>query len=348
MRTIFTRLAAVAILLLAMELSHAQDIHFSQFYASPLTLNPAMTGNIAGGYRAAVNYRNQWSSIPAPYSTIAGSFDISVLQCQLGIDHVGLGLAFYNDRAGDGNLNELTGLFSVAYHKGFDPEKRYVLALGGQAGFTQKSVDFNKLIFGNQINDEFQADPTLPNGEPIANTSFSYLDFRGGGLFTAAVNDQVNFYLGGAYNHFTKPTEQFLDNNGTVPVNKLDTRLVVHGGGSFFLNEQFSISPSILFMQQTGSQEINAGAALGYHFGGDRYSGPGAGVYLGGWYRVQDAVILVVGADYQNFRLGLSYDINVSDLKVASSSQGGFELALNYVGRLPECQKKMKLYCPRF
>jgi len=95
----------------------AQDIHFSQFYASPLTLNPAMTGNLNGSYRLTAIYRNQYASIPAPYNTFAVSGDMSVLRGMLKGDHAGIGIVAYNDVAGDGNLSNTSVLLSAAYHK---------------------------------------------------------------------------------------------------------------------------------------------------------------------------------------------------------------------------------------
>src|SRR5579863_2409265 len=89
--------------------SNAQDIHFSQYYASPLSLNPALTGNVNGVFRASFNYRNQWFNIPtlnsiAPYQTYQASFDMPLLRDRLGNDGFGVGAMFYNDKAGDGAL----------------------------------------------------------------------------------------------------------------------------------------------------------------------------------------------------------------------------------------------------
>ncbi len=355
MKTI-TRLLVVALVLLStFQLAKAQDIHFSQFYASPLTLNPAMTGNVAEHYRFAVTYRNQWASIPAPYSTVAASIDASVLGCQLGMDHVGVGLAFFNDKSGDGGLNDLSILGSLAYHKGLDQERRYVLSAGGQFAFKQKSVNLQDLIFEEQISDDLTIDPSAPNMEPVQASSFNYFDFRVGGLFTASPTDRINMYVGGAYYHLSKPGESFLVQD-VIPAddNLLDPRMVFHAGGSFFLTENFSLSPSALYMSQTASSELVVGTAFGLHFDqGNRYSrtkssSGGSGIYLGGWYRVGDAIVFLLGVDYQSFKFGFSYDVNVSGLKEATLNQGAVELSLSFTGRLAECQKDLPLYCPRF
>lgn len=350
----FTRISMGLLLTLSLGNVYAQDIHFSQFYSSPLTLNPAMTGNIAEHYRANFTYRNQWASIPAPYSTVAASFDVSLLGCQLGTDHIGVGIALVNDRAGDGALNDLTAMLSAAYHKALDQDRRYILSLGAQMAFTQKSLNIARLYFQSQIDEGYVFNSGLANLEPFQNNSFNYLDFRAGGMFTAAVNETVNLYAGAAYFHLSKPEETFLVDGVNQAADKLlDPRIVFHGGGSFFLGEKFSLSPSLLFMSQTGARDLVFGTAFGYHFdqGGRRYkrnSSDNSAIYLGGWYRLDDAIIFNIGIDYQAFKFGFSYDVNVSDLRAASLGQGALELTLSYSGIMSECKRRTPTYCPRF
>jgi len=333
------------------QLVNAQDIHFSQFYSQPLLLNPAMTGNVSESYRFALTYRNQWSSIPAPYNTIAASFDASLLGCQLGNDHVGVGASFFNDRSGDGVLQDNSVMLSVAYHKGLDAERRFMLTAGIQGGYKHKSINVENLLFSEQINESLEFDPTLSNGENFASNSFGYFDMRAGGMLTAAPSPNINFYMGGAYYHFTEPQETFL--NESAEKNLLDARLVFHAGGTFFLGDAVSLSPSAIYQSQTASQEILIGTAFGVHFGREynryrRKASSGSGLYLGGWYRLDDAIIFMVGVDFQNFRFGFSYDINVSPLNEASQYQGGVELAINLTGQLTECKRQSPTYCPRF
>ncbi|MEZ4888475.1 MAG: PorP/SprF family type IX secretion system membrane protein [Chitinophagales bacterium] len=339
-----TKLFVAMILLAATQIGFAQDIHLSQFYSQPLMVNPAMTGNLNGSYRAGLTYRNQWASIPAPYETFVLGFDMSLLSCQLGGDHVGAGVVLYRDQSGDGVLTETSALASLAYHKALDQEAQYVLSLGGQFGYTQKSVDFTRLTFDSQIED-YQINSALPNNESIDNDQFSYMDLRLGGLFTASVNETVSLYAGGAYNHATKPVETFLTAEGEK--NQLSPRLVLHGGGSIFVNDQFSISPSVMYMSQASNTLTILGAAFGYHFDSGRYD-TGSALYLGGWYRANDAIVMLLGIDFSSFKFGFSYDINVSDLERASNGQGAAELSLTYSGKTADCKPNRKIYCPRF
>ncbi len=350
----FTRLLLVVALLATVRTIQAQDIHFSQFYSQPLLLNPAMTGNLSEHYRVALTYRNQWASIPAPYSTVAAAIDASLLGCQLGSDHVGVGFAFYNDRSGDGILNDLSAMLSAAYHKGLTSDRRYMLSAGLQAAIKQKSINIQNLFFENQINSNLVFDGTLPNGEPFQSNRFSYFDLAGGAVLSGSPTDRANFYVGGAYYHFTKPKETFLvEEVLNVEPNLLDGRMVFHGGGSFMLGDQFSISPSALYMNQSASQEIVFGTAFGMNFTqGSRYrrtnSEDNTSLYIGSWYRWEDAIIFMMGVDFKGFRFGFSYDINISPLKQASNSQGGIELALSFAGRMAECKRRAPVYCPRF
>src|SRR5579871_6216536 len=100
---IFTRKILFALILVS-SIARAQDPHFSQFYLSPLTLNPALAGDIDETYRAGAIYRNQYGSVTVPYVTPSASFDMNVFKGSESHDYLGLGLLILNDRSGDGNL----------------------------------------------------------------------------------------------------------------------------------------------------------------------------------------------------------------------------------------------------
>jgi type IX secretion system PorP/SprF family membrane protein len=336
--------AAFIITLIAFN-SFAQDIHFSQYYASALTLNPALTANINGAFRASFNYRNQWFTIPvlnsvAPYQTYQASVDAPILREKLGNDGFGFGGSFYADRAGDGALTTYSGMVSVAYHKAVDRYGRGRVSLGIQAGVVSKQIRINDLIFETQL-DNFGWNPALNNGESFNNKSILYPDVNVGAMWTHAPKDMWRYYVGFSMNHLSRPKESFLGDER----NRLNYRFNVQAGMEIFLDDyyDFSISPTFLFMLQSNAQQYNFGLGLNYWVNDD------VAVFGGGFYRVKDAVIFNAGVEVYNARIGLSYDVNHSGLKTASRAQGAVEVSLVYTFKKERPTSiQYEKYCPNF
>ena len=320
-------------------ISFAQDIHYSQFYASPLTLNPALTGINECNYRAAAMYRNQWHSITTPYQTPSISFDINnVLQRLIKKGTFSLGGLLLDDKAGTGNLQNLSIMGSLAYQRPLNASRKLNGSIGLQVGYVQKKLDFTKLTWEDQFNGQ-TFDPTI-NPQENFKDKFSYVDLNAGLYFSFAASKNIDIFLGGAGFHIIPPKEKFLSGG---PDNKLAMRIVGHGGLRLGLTEKLDLIPQLLFMTQASAREINAGASVAYKLTTD------VKLFAGGYYRVQDAVIAMVGIDYKRIRLGLSYDVNTSSLKEASNSNGGFEISLSYTGCLGGfILDKPIFFCPRY
>lgn len=341
MRKIYSAFLALAISATAL----AQDIHFSQYYASPLTLNPALTGNINGVFRLAANYRNQWFTIPtlglvAPYQTYQFSGDVSLLRDRLGNDGFGVGGMFYCDRAGDGALTTFNGMVSLAYHKAVDRYGRGRISLGLQAGVVSKQIKMQNLVFETQL-DGYGWNTQLSNGETYSGKSILYPDVNIGALWAHAPKDNFRYYLGFAMNHLSKPRESFLGDER----NKINYLYKVNAGMEIFLNHDFSFSmtPTFLFMLQSNAQQYNVGLGLNYWVNDD------IAIFGGGWYRIKDAVILNLGAEFYNCRVGISYDVNHSSLRTASKAQGGIELSAIYIFKKEKPGPiQYEKYCPTF
>lgn len=323
----------------------AQDIHFSQYYASPLTLNPAMTANINGMFRANFNYRTQWFTVPtqnaiSPYQTIHAAFDMPILRNRLEHDAFGFGVSFYNDRAGDGALTTNSVLASIAYHKAVDRYGKARIGLGIQAGMAMKQVNLNKLLFEEQY-DELGLNPAYFNGESNFNSKpIIYPDVNIGVLWQHTPSSTFRYYAGYAINHIAKPKESFLADGG----NRLGFRHVAHGGAEIFLgNGYFSLAPTFLFMLQKQAQQYNIGLGLNYRINDN------LDIFGGGMYRIKDAVILNIGTEFYGCRVGLSYDINHSDLRNATRAQGALEISAIYIFKKErESDIQYEKYCPNF
>lgn len=317
----------------------AQDIHFSQFNAAPLALNPALTGNYACDWRVGANYRNQWSSIPAKYETFSVFADMPLIKGIRGTDNLAAGLFLYNDVSGDGNLSNLSILGSVAYHLGL-AENQY-LSGGLQFGFSQKKLDWNNLLFGNQF-DGTNFNTAIPNFEPYQGENINNFDINFGLVYKGRFSESFAMEAGVAMSHLTSPTETFLDDQG----NDLGSRIAAHGKFTINLDDNLALIPAVLYQSQSGASELVFGAEIGYFMRNPNFP---ATIYGGAYLRNQDAIIPTIGMDYKNFKFGFSYDVNTSGLDVASNGNGGFEVSLIYTGCiLPVLPENYILPCPRY
>jgi type IX secretion system PorP/SprF family membrane protein len=328
----------------SLQLAKAQDPHYSQFYYSPFIVNPALTGNIEGNWRVGLNYKNQWGSISAPsvYSTPSVWGDVRLYNGRFTGNSFGIGGIVLADRAGDGNLTTTSAMLSAAYHQALDNSGNFHLSAGGNLGWCQKSIDLARLDFYDEFTGTgFQEG--FASADPIFNSAFSYFDVGGGIAFSGLLTDYSRINLGASLHHVSKPTESFYVVERS---NQLGIRYAVHGTATIGVKNKMYIFPSALYQLQTSAQELVAGVNFGYNFSVSRYR-VGTIVYAGSAIRANDAVIPTIGMMTQGLKVGLSYDVNISDLQAASSGQGGFEVAVVYTGGTPP-KKGKRNYCPRF
>lgn len=335
----------------------AQDIHFSQYGMSPLTLNPALTGVIGCEMRATANYRNQWASIlrSNAFTTYTASFDGRLPVGRY--DYVGLGGMFTGDRVGSAAFSTYQGALSISYLKrlgGYRSNESYLVA-GAQIGVTQRDLNTSALIYGSQWDGRTSnIDPNNPtdpiNGNPSFNPNFIYMDMNAGLFYFTALDRQgkSNFYIGLAFHHLNTPNIAF-NRRDEIP---MYSKFSAHAGGEFMLNDRFGITPSVLFMKQGPSFMTVLGTYFKFKLGTGKSLKQA--FYLGGFSRLSnhfqdaltnDAAVIAAKFDTGPFAFGLSYDLNLSQLKTATSGNGSFELALQY----KLCKnKKRKMSCPEF
>lgn len=320
----------------------AQDIHFSQFYNSPLTLNPALTGKMNGAYRVGAIYRNQWfqsSPTGTPFVTYSGSFDAPI---RFKNDALGLGLVAYQDNAGEDALKTLNIMGSVAYHKALGKSGKHSLSLGTQLGYLQKKLDDGAIITENQHQGTIY-NPNLPTGENL-DGSKGLFDMNIGLMWNSMVGKRSAIYAGGSMFHVLAPQNNFVQN---VQFN-MPRRFVANGGADIGLSEKFSLLPSLIFQYQDKAKELNAGLAMAYAFN-QTFTW-----YLGGFYRFPEtAPIAYTAFEFKGFRLGVSYDVPLSDVKelrpINGSRPGSIEVSLLFVGKPKELPNPSSLlFCPRF
>lgn len=341
-------LPCLAASLLAFSAAQAQDIHQTQYFSSPLTLNPALTGLVRGDVRISANYRQQWGSVSShPYTTGIVSFDMATLKGKLPEgDAVGIGVLGYYDKAGVGSLQNINVGLSVAYHKAFGSTKQHTISLGVQGVLVQKSVDFNSLKF----EDQFDASTGMainPTGEIFPNKDLNYPDFNAGLMYSGRVSQHATAYIGGSVYHLTEPSETFLSQNFNI-----HRRYAAYLGGSFDLNQNMELYASGLYQSQASATEVMLGAAAGFILnpGHDPEYQNNTVLYLGGWYRYGDGVCPYVGFEFTKMTLGVTYDVNTSSFSPATNGQGAMEISLIFNGKINKHigEPTYNFSCPKF
>jgi len=325
---------------LAVGVLQAQDIHFSQYNAAPLALNPALTGVNACDWRVGGTYRNQWNSVTTPYTTYEVFFDMPIVKDIGGAHKLAAGALLYNDVSGDGKLTNLSAMGNVSFVLGLGGREDHNLSIGLQGGLMHKSLDFASLTWGNQWDgDEF--DQTINPNENFGD-AMNKFNLAGGLAYHNKISESFNITGGFAAFNIISPKESFLGDEE----NKLGMRLAGHLKAGFTIDGKFGIIPTVLYQTQSGAKEIVVGSDFGYFLNNPSFP---ATFFLGGHYRLDDAIIASVGMDYKNFRGGISYDINTSTLKDASGGKGGLEISLIYTGCiLPVIPKTYVMPCPRY
>jgi len=345
----FTKLFILAVGLMMATSVVGQDIHFSQFYMSPLNLNPAMTGVNNCKTRMVANYRNQWASAIGSnaYNTYSVSYDQKM---PIGReDYFGVGGSLWGDVAGESRFGTTQARLSASYSKkmaGYRKKASY-LVIGADAALTQRSIDDTDLRWPSQIDPDSGFDPLLASGENLTDFDFIYPDISAGLLWFSVIDEKTNWYLGAALHHLNQPNVSFYDS----PVS-LYSRVTLHGGAQFPISERMTLLPFAIYMSQGPHRQLNAGASVRFAMGPSRLTRQSW--QLGTYYRVgnkvegglhSDAVILSSRFNYDQFSIGLSYDLNISDLSAAGSANGAFEFSLKYEICGPESRG---VYCPRF
>ncbi|RYE20148.1 MAG: type IX secretion system membrane protein PorP/SprF [Sphingobacteriales bacterium] len=340
------RVAMTAALALTMQAAQAQDIHFTQFTASPLIVNPAFTGNFSGQFRASGVYRDQWNSVTNGFRTYAVSVDAPIINDLSHDDYLAAGVQLYNDRAGDANFQNLSVLGSIAYHKFLGARQDKVLSVGFQGGYTQKSVDISRLVWSDEYSDgSFQ--PGTSGEYPGIKPKVDYGVINAGISWAHSVSDNFGYAIGLGANNLNQPQES-LKKKRNAEVG-LGMRYTAQVGAIAYVSEKFSLRPALLYQTQTAADEVVAGNEFHLIVGNPEIRSFATAVFLGGYYRFNDAVLINAGIEFKGFRFGVSYDYNTSALNTASNGRGGFEISLTYIAPDPlDFARKLTYPCSRF
>ena len=324
-------------------LSFGQDLHFSQWFNSPLTTNPANTGFIPDAdYRIGANYRNQYSTImTVPYKTMSIFGDAQVFRDRFVNGWIGLGGVILRDVAGSGKLTSTKVYGSAAYHQMLGLNS--LITAGFNAGYVNKRINVTELKFPDQFDGKF-FDNQLPTDVILDRTSTSYFDMQVGLNYAYFPTDDIYINGGVSVHHINRARESFFTNSSGFD-DRIAPRYIGFVNASVKLNDLVIVNPMVYYTRQAESSELVGGASLQYNLSGDGQTQLIGGLYM----RPGDAVIAMVGFAWKNVRLTFSYDATTSGLKNYNGTRGAYEFAIIQQGFYNEATADVSQYrCPSF
>lgn len=315
----------------------AQDIHFSQFFQTPLLRNPSLAGIYTGDIRVQAVYRDQWNSVTNAYKTASldGEYKMPVGKLN---DFVTVGMQLLYDRAGTIAWTSTYVYPAINYHKSLSAEKNQYLSVGFMGGVVQRRIDRSRVTTNSTYDNG-------SDGEYFNDASYLYADGSVGVSYNSNLNDNPNnnYFLGVAYHHFNRPNESFYRNANI----ELFPKWVFSVGIRFGISDYGYVTLQADHSEQGTYRETVAGGMYGLKIGGD-HDNPDYTIHAGTFLRWNDAIIPALKLDYNPFSVTISYDVNISKLKPSSYGRGGYEISISYIGFRENNSSLDAVRCPRF
>ena len=308
----------------------SQDLHFAQFYNTPLLINPSLAGGDDGTFTGVLNCRDRWKNAGNAYQTFGLSLDGGLMK-KIDKGFLGVGGAIYNDKQGDVSLSKLNAKLSIAYHTQISRQQFFNAGISG--GVAQTSMDRTKMIWDDQY-DGAGYNPGLVTSEPLFQTNSISPDFSLGVNYLFKENEYVGnrkFLLGAAVHNLIKVDDAILD----ISEESRSFRYMIHSEASLPIRgTNVQIQPSGFFALQGSSKELFIGSNVRYELKQESKFTDFAktsAVTIGVFARELKSVIAYAGLQLDKYNIGISYDINISGYSIASSGRGGLEISFKYV-----------------
>jgi type IX secretion system PorP/SprF family membrane protein len=329
----------------------AQDHYFTQFYATPLELNPALSGAVEGSFRASVVYREQWSGlIDNPYQSYGVFGDLRFpVGGRNSKDFAGGGIAFTSDRVGYFDFNTNAIRLSGAFHKSLNPGQESYLSGGAYFGIVQRNLNYEGLIFDDQFNglDGY----TFQTLESLPENNFAYGDLGVGINYTMRTSDNFAFVAGAGYAHLFKSSMSMFRRTPELEDYEdiaLFSKISGYVSTDISVTESVRLLPRVMFQQQGPQILANAGSTVRLEI--SEYNNNA--IHLGGGLRMArrleqfkpSALYGLVGFELSSFLIGVSYDLNLEYLSHERLGQNVFELTVTFIGEY----ENLATFCPTF
>ena len=289
----------------------AQESYFTQQYANRLSLNPAFAG-LNHSWSASLAHRNQWPALNGSFITNQFTADYRIADSKSAIS-----LLVLQDRAGIGGLQKLQATAGYAYHTALT--EKWAMSAGLQASIASLRINYDNLVFGDQLSDNGQVAVTSAEAAKFEPNSF--VSFAVGGL---VYSDQL--WVGLKVNNLNRPAYGF-ENETELPVG-----YIVNAGYKFYARSyeeqgrlfELSFTPSATYIHQNnfsradfGLHTIYTPLTLGIIY---------KGIPVTSGTNQDQALSVIAGLQIEAVKVGFSHDIGLSG--ISRQAGGANEISL--------------------
>ncbi len=332
----------------------AQDANFSQYYAAPLYLNPALAGFDART-SIGLNYRSQQKTAPFPNEMNQFSFIKPIMSKGDGVNHKGgIGVSAFREIAGqNANFSVMGVSLAAAYNLYLDAGGKQKLTFAVQGSYIMKKIDFSNLTWGSQHDPFLGFDQSItPEAIGSLNDNTAFMAINAGFMWYIALGNATdsyrsNAYLGFAVNNLNKPDESLIDGKAVV----VPQLYKLNAGVDLGVSEKLTISPNVVVKYQDEILQFNAGSYLYYSLKSpdlEEAEGSSTSLILGGWYRYGDSFVFSAGISKGNMTFGASYDLRTSTLRHPDIGSGTYEISIQYRFKRKGAKPPSYEHKPRF
>jgi len=317
----------------------SQDFHYSQFYNEPLNFNPSLAGVMDGNRRVVLSLRDQYRTVPVPYTTFSGSYDMKFIPKTPKHGYFSGGVVFNYDKQGDAkftvfNLN-LAGSYTLAINR------KNFLTGGGLLGYNNRGFSEGGLRWDRQY-DPVRGiyDPGRDPGEKFESYRFGYLETGLGINYRYQHTERTNLIVGGSVFHLNTPSQNFIN----VGTDKLDMRFALLAMANIKIIDNLDFQANVLYQQQGVYKEKMLGGIAKIYINKKR--GKQLALHLGVLGRLGEGWAPKLAVEYNEFYLSMNYDIPTKlDLSDITNYRGGPELHFRYLIKNVAPLREFKI-CP--
>lgn len=307
---------------------------FSQYYFSPMNVNPALLG-AQPHLTAGLQHRAQWRNLAHPHRASLLLIVKPVAAPQVpDQQRGGIGLTLVNESLGTALFYRSTEInLGAAYNLNLDRAYTHQLSFGLQGGYTQRRLDAGQLRWGSQYDPTIGYNPEHAPSLGTLNERVGFATFRAGLVYhynpsRELLLHRISGFAGFSVSNLNRPHSSF---SATDP--RREARVLrAHSGLEIPLSMSVRLLPQVLVAYQDAQRHhVNVGTYVHYRFARSPLPDDEAlRLMAGAWYRWQDAWVGSAGVAYRQYQLAVSYDFNTQPVAVGAFRGGAFEVSLAY------------------